>query len=449
MRAHPLNFNSQRDSLSLLRSGLLWSALTVAVALASGCSFREDPDAEKKADPAPVREAVNKHTISKRDFRIEFLPQERPNDYLIRLHWPAGKDVALNITRVRPLDNAGRPLGPPEYEPVSAQDQTYKVVGHCPASGTFELTIQINSPLSGFSASHDISGVCPRDFEIKRSEVVSVVMSNLNYHPGSPIGRLFMLNGSLLTIDTDTDLNLSGLIIEGTASIRVLPNESIFTQRLPEHWKAPKLRLKAQSARGGHLNLVLEGRNGDDGVQPPPRAANPQLNGAPGEAAQVQVECRPRPASRLSPDTVGETCNKVCTKPPTNGSPGRPGQRRGEDGRPGLPGIGTSEVELDIAELGELQLSLELKPGKGGQGSRGGLGEPGGRGGAAGVNTDSACAPASPGPQAESAPEGARGQDGAHGGCGKIKLPRALQSRTSLRDLQLECSRDPRLIEWN
>ncbi len=444
MRA--FGYRSRLFRLSLHHSPLLGTALVCAQILMAGCSFRENPGAEKAADPAPVREAVNKHTISKRDFRIEFLPQERPNDYLIRLHWPAGKDVALNITRVRPLDNSGRAVGHAESEVINGNLSSH-IAGHCRSSRAFAVYVTVVSPLSGLDITHELLGYCPNDVQVVRHEEISDVLREINYHPQAPKGRLFLLNGARLTSTEDSQLDISQLIVEGTASIELKPDAQI-TQRLPEQWKAPKLRLKAQSARGGHLKLILEGRNGDDGVQPPQRSANPQLNGAAGEAAQVRVDCRPRRAARLGADTVGETCHTICTKPPTNGAPGQPGQRRGEDGRAGLPGIGTSEVELDIAELGELQLSLELKPGQGGQGSRGGLGEPGGQGGAAGANTDNACTAASSGPHGEAAPAGARGADGAHGSCGRIRLPRALQSRTSLKDLQLECSRDPRLVEW-
>jgi hypothetical protein len=413
----------------------------------SACSFREDPNAEKKADPVPVREAVNKHTISKRDFRIEFLPQERPNDYLIRLHWPAGKDVALNITRVRPLDGAGRPEGIAESEVVSAASGGSKDVGYCPTNRTFSVVVTVVSPVTGFEQTHQIDSHCPYDFVLNRTDSIQGVLRTINYHPQAPKGRLFLFNGARLTSTEDAQLEVSQLIVEGSANIELKPDSNI-TLRPLENWRAPKLRIKADSARGGHLKLLLEGRNGDDGAQPAARSTNPALNGSPGQAAQLRVDCRPRPAGRLSPDTAGETCSKVCVQAPTAGSAGQPGQRRGEDGRPGLPGIGTSEVELYIAQIHDLQVSVELKPGRGGQGSPGGLGEPGGQGGAAGPNTDNACSPAAAGPNGPDAPAGPRGPDGANGACGKLKLPRALQSRTSLKDLQLECSRDPRLIDW-
>lgn len=413
----------------------------------SACSFREDPNAEKKADPAPVREAVNKHTISKRDFRIEFLPQERPNDYLIRLHWPAGKDVALNITRVRPLDGAGRPVGGEEFEIVSANEVSNRIIGSCPALGSYSFIVRMNSPLTGFDLQHNFNGVCPRDFVVTSRATQDVLQTEMQLGMVASPGRLFMQNGSELLVSEDTSISISSIEVSGSSTLRVLPASNI-TERPIESRRAPKLRLKADQARGGHLKLILEGRNGDDGAQPAARSPNPSLNGQPGQAAQVRVDCRPRPAGRLSPDTVGETCSKVCVQAPTAGSPGQAGQRRGEDGRPGLPGIGTSEIEIEIPQIHDLQVSVELKPGRGGQGSPGGLGEPGGQGGAAGPNTDNACSPAAAGPNGPDAPAGQRGPDGANGACGKLKLPRALQSRTSLKDLQLECSRDPRLIEW-
>ena len=434
-----------------LHFAMKWRPLLAAFAWVtlsglSACSFREDPNAEKKADPAPVREAVNKHTISKRDFRVEFLPQERPNDYLIRLHWPVGKDVALNITRVRPLDSAGRAVGSPETEVLNAQLGS-SIIGHCRSSRSFILSVTVVSPLTGLDQTHEITGHCPQDAIVARQEELSDVYSTIHYHPQAPMGRLFLLNGARLTSTEDATLEVSQLIVEGSASLELKPDQSV-TSRPLENWRAPQLRLKAGVARGGHLKLILEGRNGDDGQQPEARAANPALHGAAGQAAQVETECRPRRGGRMSPDTVGETCVSICRQPPTPGLPGQPGQRRGENGRPGLPGIGTSEVRLEIQELQGLQLSVELKPGRGGQGSAGGLGEPGGQGGAAGANPDNHCAAASAGPNAPPAPAGDRGVDGPHGACGRLQLPRSLQASTSLKDLQLECSRDPRLIEW-
>lgn len=423
--------STTRSKLAAVRSRT-GTATAVALAVVCGltmsaCAFQKDPKSKEKSKIEELEQQLDANRpIEESEFVHTFLPQAAIEEYVARVTLPTGRQVSYIVTEnddaVMSFD--GRQANSFEI-PCFENRVQYKVAVIHPNGKT----------ISTFAIKKD----CPIDQVIRKTETRPEFLKTVT-------GRLVLSNGAVISLgDKPLEIDVEELIVEGPATIKT------FDEQRSRVWKEkkpmidpPKISIRAKKARGT-LILALNGIDGAPVWDLVP-VVNPALNGkdgSDGEAEEHQRVIGGRQGSSYS----GESFFHKCVKQPTSGSPGAPSPRaKGEKGIDGNPGVGTSEVHLEIGDVSAFHVEVRLNPGASGKPGQGSIFK-GGKGGAPGANPHGVCRAAMAGADGADSAQGDRGDETANPKCGKIRVSSGLEGRIHLRDMNLQCSADRSLIE--
>ncbi|MBK7892215.1 MAG: collagen-like protein [Bdellovibrionales bacterium] len=399
-------------------------ALTVVMLSLASCAFREDSEDLKKAKGwQEAEESFERNKgFATGEIKHEFIPGAKIHDYSARLSWPTGRSLVVTVERSS--DGV-----------VSSHDSSKEgdILIPC-IQGYASTFVTVTSPKYGVMSRLSIPLKCPVDMEISSDSLPVEALRSIN-------GSLYIGNAlALKLVESDLNLNLIGLIVNGSAAIETFGTDRRWTYRsdYPGLGKAPQINIKAKWATG-HLRLQLNGVDGKPG-----RAGEPHSPAAKGARGADGVTHIVEAISRRGDPLTKE----VCRQDPTSGGPGADGAVPGKPGDAGGDAIGTSNVKLDIENSEAFALEIDLNPGKGGPGGAGSPGQDGGPGGDPGSNHGGVCHAASAGAKGRKHPQdGAAGVAGSNGSCGLIQLSSSLIDRVKIRDTNFSCSKMPGLVQ--
>lgn len=394
----------------------------------SACAFQKDPQAKVNNKIADLeRQLEANRAIIPSDLTFEFEGLE-PKQYKAKVSWPADRPQILRFTyQVSPESKAlVRSVGPS----LGSSTELSCV------NSRLDFKVEVLSADLTILNSFDVEKDCPSD---------QVLTGETSHKELSPLlnGRLFLENGAAVLIENGPfALTVNEIIAKGPAKI-------VVNRKNREHGSnrsdgfAPEVIINAKKASG---SLTFE-LNGTDGAEVPDLGGihDFSLNGRPGKDAVVG-----RPAVLDS-----EKYLPRCMSEPTAGTPGLDAKKaKGDKGYAAKPGIGTSKLTLNIADVTGLTAEFVLNPGRKGNRGKGSV-YLGGKGGAPGKAAIGLCAnqPVQA-PNGKNSERGDLGDDAVHGGCGDIVIPQALiAKRPVVKDINpndaapLYCSKNPDLIK--
>lgn len=412
------------------------SAAAISLSL-SACAFKKDegPSEEQLKISRMQAEMDANRPLLKADFNHEFIPNENDlNDYTAHVTWPAARPLQIKYGRN-------------DHVIDTVDGRTKNSFDIKCENGVLEYQISVASFLTGVLTDYIIKMKCPFDY------VVDQGISNVELLKGVT-GKLVLKNGSTIAVsDSALELNLRALVIDGSAKITTFNGERSSMHSNPALIKPPSILINAKKA-SGELRLEL---NGLDGYKRSDWSDtyDPQLNGTQGAAGTFKEVCR---TIKTKDGEVPGNCSFVCETPPMNGNPGlqptmmvdgKSVPKKGEMGRDGVAGVGTSKVDLQIGDATGLTVNVAFNPGLASKPGKGGLPK-GGKGGPPGTNPHGVCK--STLQQGPDGPDGVRGDDGkeaSNGRCEGIYISPALVGKVNTEDInkKLRCSSIPGIVQ--
>ena len=230
------------------------------------------------------------------------------------------------------------------------------------------------------------------------------------------IGRLTILEGGVLATDgQELALDVQE-IVSWNGVIDTTPQNPALT--IGSSGRSGKLFHLTAKSGSGQLKIISAGQNGATGQQGSTGDAGGTGGRGSDGADNFSTECWLASFSPFGHEPGGTGhCSKnwYCSKQTGDGAQGA----RGGTGRVGLsggPGGDASPVLVELADPTGIQISTEVRIGKGGDGGLGGNGGPGGGGGDPGSrDSKNLCRVAERGPQGpvgDQGPQGPTGKDG-------------------------------------
>ena len=395
------------------------------------CAFKDS-----SGDKAKTARDGSSETLSRTDIKTEIVPiGGQLGSYALRFSWPQSRSIFITFVYDSRLQSNEREAV--VEESVDGESRNSFDIP-CPSSLRISPKLSITSKGVTKLATYSFDQICPIDFEVT-SEVAGV-----GSFPRDLNGRLFLRNNAVLKLkSSQLKLNLIGLHVEGRATI-----ESEFDPKATE----PQVQIAAKQA-SGDLTILLKGYDGRDGRSGDERAdasveyqrlleQDMPADGADGaDGAEVTTNL-PHPSSRLQTYPVTS-----CTAQPGNGGNGADATVAGLDGSNGENGSPSPRMLMIVDQASQLNLTVNVSPGRGGRAGAAGHGQRGGRGGKAGKRPQS-CNAVTPGKAGADARPGNPGVQGLNGACGQIEISANLKSVMRVIDQHdfSKCAQDPNLI---
>lgn len=417
------------------------TALTVAMLASlsmSACAFKTDGP-----PPDPQIAKLQQQLDASRGISIEevehsFIPGSEENQYSVAVSWPKGRPVLISIT----LPNTS----------VATYDgrTTNSFTLDC-RDRRIKYDFKVISPVAGSRILNDFT--VDRPCLTDKTIVGTATLGDL---PRELDGRLIMKRGSkLLVRDKDLKLTIRSLIIEGHATIQTAETSRESKLRDSIGTRVPEISIRANEARG-LLQFELNGINGPP-VPDLAAAIDSSLNGSSGTNGTVREECGEDRRTRTG-ETVPRVCRSVCDIHPGNGNNGRQPMdtqkdgtkvvKKGAKGNPGIAGIGTSKVNLQISKADNFDIRIRFNPGRASAPGAGSL-PAGGLGGKPGLNPGGLCRNASAGDPGDAGQIGDSGAAKEDGSCEVISISSSLNGKIKAEDADptLPCASLPAIIQ--
>ncbi|CAN5613613.1 hypothetical protein BH10BDE1_BH10BDE1_08490 [soil metagenome] len=407
-----------------VRFALPAGALALALGM-SACAFKTDKEkpVENPRLATLEQQLEANRPIFEADLTFKFIPQEKLKAYKALVSWRDPGTVSLTVDFGDSDVRTFEPSKPHQFLLDCKNDIVQFEVESYSADGR---------RLTRFP----VSRKCPIDLEINGLfsdlKALNAVTGRLNLMPGAKIA----------VTDQPLNINVDTLTIDVAASIETFSSNRDPKWNLGPSTIAPNISIKAATAIG-FLSIALNGVDGAP-LRDTEDTEDASLNGADGADGEADTFVTP---SSLKGMDYG--LSKVrCTKRPTNGQNGKPSTViKGERGRPGNRGIGTSTVRLEIANAEHFKTEVLFNPGFASQPTRGSVYK-GGKPGKAG-QAPPPCKTAADGKLAGRSSE--RGDPGAtanNGGCGLIYVSGNMIRNLMMRDIStLACSRSVGLVQ--
>lgn len=408
----------------------VYAASAVCLTL-SACAFskNEGPTDDQKTIKSLNAQLEANRPLVAEDFKHEFISGAQLNDYTARISWPANRPLTIKLIQ---NDRVLKTIN-------GLEQNTHEL--KCD-DGYLTYSAEVISAAAGRVSEPKIKIPCPFDYTVVQG------ISNLEVLK-QVTGKLQLQHGSTIALSSqDLELNVRELEIDGIANI-ITMNSNRTADRDDAYRKpSPTIRIHAKKAKGV-LVLQLNGVDGHtapDGVLVP----DPSLDGAPGAPGQAEEVCGEGRVTKNG-ETIPGKCRMKCTVQPQNGADGRRPMvkvddkfvpKKGGKGSNGIPGVGTSKVDLQILDSSAFRVEIAFNPGLASEPGRGDFPK-GGVGGAPGANPHGVCTPANQGkPDMEGGIRGDAGNTAPNGRCETVYVSASLIDKVTKTDLnsKLPCT---------
>lgn len=420
------------------KTHMRFSLLMMAASLSlSACAFSKGPTPEQQKITSLQQQLDSNTPILEDDFKTEFIPGENQDEYTARTSWPEGRQVSVRVS---------------DGENVRTYDGRVQNSFTIPCVGKkVDFRIETFSSPEKILSKIRVQKDCPKDLLVKGTSATAADLS-------AATGRIVIEDKSVISLGANPlKIQAESITIKGTAKVQTYSWDTSYRADSQDKFVAHEISIQAKRA-SGKLEFELNGINGAP-VADRPDVYDSALAGRAGDAGELRlytVEAQMDGGRVVS-------YRSECLRQPSNGARGRDAVVQQADGKfapivgskglNGNPGLGTSVVNINVADVSGLSLFVTFNPGLASAPGKGALPK-GGVGGAPGVNPKRpaqyeigpVCADASRGASGEDGLRGPIGDVAADGRCGQISIPAELMSRIQMKDLQLSCSKEPGIL---